>query len=422
MEDVQQCLENLIPEIEPFSFQNIGVQKALLNKKMLLAFDTGTGKTFTYALFVRALLNRNPEKKHIFVIIHDSLDQAVKDLRNLVAAPVQAFSGAAGEFGRMSRMWNRTSIIALTYECFRDMDMVLFLYNHLLELESFVIDEAHHAANWDDSDTAFMIRAICKFIPYIVELTATPITSVKAQYFQLLNIADRKLSPRRDETEFGKYEERYFPVDRSEYEIKGSYKPILEVVEPQPNQIGKIHGIVSRVIKGTGAVNQVQALVRLLKKYIVQQKKVIVYVNYHDTRCWVESHLETSGISFVSLHGKVLKMEDRKDILACFADGDVQVLVTSVAESLNIDSDVVVFYEFTTKLKQVMGRAHRGLSGKELDLVFVLTRNTAEVDYFMKYVYDRSLTIQRLLRKDYSEFIAIGNQIKEMDLGIQEYD
>ena len=60
-----QCLENVIPGIELSEFQNIGVQKMLLNKHMLLAFDTGLGKTYTYSVMVRALLNRNPEKKHI---------------------------------------------------------------------------------------------------------------------------------------------------------------------------------------------------------------------------------------------------------------------------------------------------------------------------------------------------------------------
>ena len=352
------------------------MQEVLLNKKMLLAFDTGTGKTFTYALFVRALLNRNPDKKHIFVIIHDSLDQSLKDIRGLVYAPAMAFSSTMSDLVKLRKMWSRLSVVIMTYECFRDMDTVLFLYNHLLELESFTIDEAHHASNWDVSDTAFMIRAITQFIPYVVGLSATPMTSRKNQFYQLLNIIDRSLSFRRDENFTGKYSSHYLPVNREDYNIKGKYKSTLELVTPQLHQIGDIKGIISRVIKGTGAVNQVESLIRIVTLRLTEGKSVIIYVNYHDSRRWVEQHLASNNIDFVSLHGKITKAEDRRKILADFDERKVNVLVTSVAESLNIDADVVVFYEFTTKIKQVMGRAHRGLEGKELELVFILKLTT----------------------------------------------
>lgn len=412
-----QCLENIIPGLELPPFQNIGVQEILLHKRMLLAFDTGTGKTFTYALFVRALLNRNPEKKHVFVIIHDSLDQAPRDIRSLTSVRVFAFDGTAASYRKLKSSWNTGSIFVITYEAFRDPDIAMFIFNRMADIESFSVDEAHHIANWETSATAFMLRALTKYPPYIMALTATPMTSKARQFYSLMNLVDRTLSPRRDETNYGKYQERYMPVNRGDYDIKGNYKPVLELVEPHMHQLGKISGIISRVMKGTGAVNQVHALLRILEDRLRQHKSVIVYVHYHDSRRWIEQHLKDRNIGFVSLHGGITKREERKDILSRFASGEVHILLTSVAESLNIDSDVVVFYEFTTKLKQVMGRAHRGLSGKELELIFLLTKDTVEIDFFMKYIYERSLTIQRLLRKDYSEFVQIGEQIKNLDLG-----
>lgn len=409
-----QSLENLIPDIEMPVFQNIGVQKALLNKKMLLAFDTGTGKTFTYSLFVRALLNRDPEKKHIFVVIHDSIDQAPEDIRSMVSAPVGVFTAKAEDIQRLGSMWDKLSVIILTYEVFRIPRVCLFLYNRIKQVESITIDEAHHVSNWDVSDTAFLIRSLVQYVPYVIELTATPMTSHSSQYFHLMNLLDRNLSHRRNETPTGKYNERYMPVNREDYDIKGSYKTTLEVVTPHPYQLGEIKGIVSKVIKGTGALNQVNTLLKVVRERIKEGKSVIVYINYHDTREWVEQHFNSEGIPFVSLHGRVTKSTDRQKILNQYASGEVRVLLTSIAESLNIDSDVVVFYEFTTKLKQVMGRAHRGLSGKELELVFIVTKDTQEVDFFLKYIYKRSLTIQKLLGKDYSEFIRIGGQVKEL--------
>lgn len=412
----QKCVENIVPGLEVPEFQNIGVQEALLNKRMLLAFDTGTGKTFTYGMFVRGLLNRNPERKHILVIIHDSLTQVPKNIRNLVRVPTGAFSATYDDTLRLYSMWDRLSIIIVTYDIFRDERFVEFLFDHLVEVESFTIDEAHHAANWDESDTAFMIRAFAHHCNYIVALSATPITREAYQFYQLMNLVDRNLSSHRDETPWGKYDERYLPVNRKDYDIKGKYKTTLEIVTPQLRQMGSIKGIVSKVTKGTGAVPQVTALMRIASERLRNDKKVIIYVQYHDTRRWVEEHLTMHNIPFVSLHGKIVNQRERNDIIAQFSEGRVSVMVTTVTESLNIDADVVIFYEFTTKIKQVMGRAHRGLSEKELELVFIITKDTDEVDYFMDYIYYRSLTIQQLLKKDYSEFVEVGRRLKEMQL------
>ncbi len=417
-----KCLENILPDLEIPDFQNVGVYLSLVNKKMLLGFDTGTGKTFTYAIFVRGLLNRDPEKKHIFVIIHDSLEQAPKDLSALTAVPVVAISGTQGEAGRLSHLWESSSIFVLTYESFRNPNVVLFLYKHLPEIESLVIDEAHHCANWDTSDTAFMIRALTRYIPYVDGLSATPATRESQQFYRIMNVLDRNISSQRDETNRGAYTYRYLPVNRGDYDLKGNYKPIPVVITPMSHQVGNIKGDVFRVTKGPGAVNQVE---RLVKECLDRKRKgmaVIVYVHLHCVREWVEEHFKDAGITFESLTGRVTKREERQRMLDSFANREVDVLITSVTESLNIDADAVMFYEFTTRIKQVMGRAHRGLDPKDLELLFFITKDTAEVDFFQKYIYKRSITLQRLLRKDYSEFIQIGEQLKAMDIASDSDD
>ena len=412
-----ECLENILDGVDMYSFQNLGVEKVLQNKEMLLGFDTGTGKTITYSVIVRALLNRNPDKKHILVIIHDSLEQIPRVVRELTRVPVVAYSGTQEDYYKLKRQWEQTSIIILTLESFRNPRVVKLLYSHIIEVESFTIDEAHHVSTWDSSDTAFMIRALAQYAPYTIGLSATPITSYRAQYFQLMNLISRDLSSHARETSLNKYNEKYLPVNRIDYEIKGDYVTTLEIVDPMLHQLGHIRGIISRVIKGSGAVNQVERLISVVQNRLSQGKKIIVYLNYHDSREWVEENFSKAGISFTSLHGRMVKRADREASLNRYKSGEVNVLITSVSESLNIDSDVVVFYEFTTKLKQVMGRAHRGLEAKLLELVFIVTKDTEEVEYFLTYIYERSLIIQKLLRKDYSELIKIGEALKALNLG-----
>lgn len=409
-------LSNILPGVEMPDFQRKGIESVFINKKMLLAFDTGTGKTFTYAGIVRGLLNRNPEKKHLLIIINDSIEQVPKDVRSLTSVNVFACGGTADSIHRLKTQWHHNSIFCLTLEAFRQEQIIHFLFKRLPEIESIVIDEAHHVSNWTQSDTAFMIRCFTQYVPYVVELSATPMTRESKQYYRLMNLLDRNMSHKRNETYLGKYVDRYMPVNRGDYDMKGDYTPTLIPVKPTMDQISKQHGIVFKKIKGWGAKPQAEALVKAIKSRLSEGKRQIVYVHYHNTREWIEHNLELEGIKYVSLHGRITKREERQEILETYKSGEVDVLITSVTESLNINADVVIFYEFTTLVKQVIGRAHRGLSGKPLEIVFIITVDTDEVEFFMKYIYDRSITIQNLLRKDYSEILSIGEQLKSMSL------
>lgn len=409
-------LNNVMPDAELWDFQRQGMQEVFTNERMLLAFDTGTGKTFTYAGIIRGLLNRNPDKKHILVIINDSIEQVPRDISQLTKASVEAFNGTAEDAGRLRYYWARTSVLVLTMEAFRSLEVVRFLFDNLMEVESFAIDEAHHCSNWDVSDTAFMIRALAQYAPYCIELSATPMTRVSQQYFRLMNLLDRRRSRTRDETYAGAYVDRYMPVNRKDYDIKGNYVPTLIPVQPTLEQAQPQHGIVFKKLKGTGATPQVKALVEAVQQRLKDGKRMIVYVHYHDSRRWVETNFREQGIQFTSLHGKLLKRSEREQALDAYRNGEVDVLITSVTESLNIEADVVIFYEFTTLVKQVIGRAHRGLTGKPLEIVFIITKDSDEVEYFLKYIYERSLTVQKLLMKDYSELVEIGKKIQALQL------
>lgn len=410
-----ECLKNIIPDIEMPRFQNIGLRKVLENKKMLLAFDTGLGKTFVAAQLIRALLNANPDGKHIVIILNDSIKQVPSDIRNLVEVSTEVFDGTSASAGRLRFFWGRTSIFCMTYEAFQVFDVVKILFDHLPEIDSVIIDEAHHVSNWNTSNTAMMIRSIVKWVPYVLALTATPMTSESKQFYRILNLLDRRMSIRRDEGYLGKYVDRYYSVNRSDYNLKGKYKSTLVVVKPTLDQMQPQQGIIFKHLKGSGAVPQVNALVSVVQKRLALGKRIIIYVHYHDSRLWIEEHLRDKGIGFSSLHGKILKREERQNILDSFRNGETDVLITSVTESLNVSADVVIFYEFTTMVKQVIGRAHRGLEGKEIEVVFILTRDSDEIDYFLEYIYKRSITIQKILGKDYNEILRIGKKVAELD-------
>lgn len=411
-----KCIENIVPDLELYSFQNIGIAKTLLETKQLLGFDTGTGKTVVSSVIIRALLNRDPERKHIFVAINASLEQTYNVVSSLTAVPTATFTGGGKETARLQYLWDRTSIFIVTYESFRNFEFTNLLFRNLPQIESITIDECHHISNWDNSTGAFVIRALVKYIPYVCGLSATPAISNQAQFYRVMNVLDRTVSAQRQERQPDVYAHRYYPVDRADYDIKGNYKTTLEVVLPMKHQIGKLHGNIFKTLKGNGAVNQVDTLLRVVKQRLQQGKTVIIYVHLHEVREWVEQHLAENKITFKSLTGKTKKREERAQIIEEFSQRKFDVLITSVSESLNIESDVVIFYELTSQLKQVMGRAHRGLTPKDLELVFILTKDSEEIDYFQTYIYVRSITLQKILKKDYSEFIKIGESLKNLSI------
>lgn len=409
--DTCDALSQIIDAEFPL-YQNQGVCLALKSKRALLSYDTGMGKTFAYAFFVRALLNRDPTKKHIFIGLLDQIKQTPDDLRNLVEVYVTAHNAAHDSLSKLERTWTQSSIIFLTYECFRNDSFLLWFYNHLSEVESITVDEAHRVSNWDSSDTAFSIRALVSKVPYCIALTATPITSSNKQFYRLMNLVSRDIGYRSDETRRGNYLNHYLSASRSQYNIKGNYTAKVAWVEPEGYQLQPVSGIVFKSTKWHGATRQVNRLVSLLRSR--SDKRCLVYIAYHEAREWVEEHLKKAGIRYAAINGRVVGVARDAEIER-FRSGEVSILLTSVAESLNLESDCCIFYEFNTKVKQVIGRSHRSLTGKALEIIFILTRDTPEVDYFMRYIYQRSLTIQRLLGKDYSELIKVGEVIENQN-------
>lgn len=410
------CLRNIIPKIELHPSQNKGVEMALRFHRVLLGHDTGMGKSYMYATVIRGLLNANPDGKHIIVMIHDSMSQLPQDIANLAECPVAAVDATQSSANYFSKLFATNSVICMTYEAFTVPSILLELYQCLPLVESFSLDEAHHASNWDTSDTALMIRAFAQFAKYNIGLTATPMTVSSKQFYRLMNILDRDLSSRRDETFANKYTERYLPANREDYGIKGQYKTTLIPVVPQVDQLGKQSGIVFKGLKGTGAEHQVEALVKVLQERVADGKQCIVYIAYHDSRHWVEQHLDEAGLRYTSIHGQVVSKDERAKRAALFRDRKVDILLTSISESLNLSADVVVFYEFNAKMKQVIGRAHRGLEGKNLEIVVIITQDTDEVDFFKEKVQQRAERAQTILHKDYSEILALGDEIDKMQL------
>ena len=165
------------------------------------------------------------------------------------------------------------------------------------------------------------------------------------------------------------------------------------------------------ICKGEGAVEQATSLAQLIK--FNENKRGLVYIKRHSIREYVLPFLKEAGITYRCINGKTPHKE-RKHILEEFNENkNVDVIITSVTEALDLDCDYVIFYEFTVEIKQMIGRAQRGFTDKNLFVFYMITDKTKEVDYFYNNIFKRCEVAAHVLNKDYSEVLSLEDELVE---------
>ncbi|MFG6349251.1 MAG: hypothetical protein K1W15_11120, partial [Lachnospiraceae bacterium] len=164
-----------------------------------------------------------------------------------------------------------------------------------------------------------------------------------------------------------------------------------------------------QMCKGSGAINQAVSLVNTIKA--LEGKKGLVYVRQHSVREWVIKFFDKAGIRYECINGNVVK--ERPQILERFNQGeDLDVLITSVTTAIDADCDYVCFYEFTVELKQMIGRADRGLKSKIVDIFYFLTKGSSEVGYFLDKIVARSELVKEILGVSIQEVEGLCVELK----------
>ena len=92
-------------------------------------------------------------------------------------------------------------------------------------------------------------------------------------------------------------------------------------------------------------------------------------------------------------------------------DTSIDVVLLSVTTAVDLDCEYVVFYEFTVDVKQLMGRAHRGVENKVVQVYFLLTKGTGEVQYFIDNIYNKCELFARILGKEDRAILEVGEKI-----------
>jgi hypothetical protein len=407
--------------IEFGGFQSVSILLWLYAKRGGFIFDPGMGKTLTIAGALKMLFVSDKDSKCLFFIKKIQLDQTSADIRNYAGLRVVTTTAESKSL-RSKVYWKNFEsfdVLMVTQETLDSAEFMVFLYENLKRFNVCVVDEAHYLLDYKESDRALMLESILPRFERVALLTATPLVSRYEQFAYFLYLIDHKkfanVKKLVKQMEEGSRIDVLFPLsvynyDRAGLGIANTYNSIPVWVEPHDWQVGLFGDNVLRKTRGEGSYNQVAELIRLLKVQKSRGRRGLVFCYYHSSREWLLPFLDESGLKYGCIHGGT-GVSERTEVQRAFNLGELDVVVLSISEAMNLDSDFVFFYQYTVNVKQVVGRVERGLNPKVIDLFFMFTRLTGEVDYFLENIYKRAEYVRNAIGKEYSEFLSLGESV-----------
>lgn len=405
------ALTQFLNDVNLHPLQCIDVLKMIANKRSLVIYDTGTGKTLLAALAMKLLLREDPSRLFVMFVKKDQIVQTPNKLKALAGLSTLVTTANSVKIAKyfLNKNLEEYNVIMLTHDCLHNSIVLQAIYEIRERVASIIIDEAHELNNFNNASSAEILKAMISRFEYVWGLTATPIVSDLMQLARLANLINPQQYPNAGKLykslTNGSFHIDYDPgffINRKAYELGRYSSPngFIVTVQPRAEQINcKLGGVeLFQVCKGDGAINQVNALIELIQVNKKAGKRGLIFISQHSVLAWVRSNLDETAIQYTCINGNT-SMDARNVIEAEFADKKYDVILTSVTTAVDLDCEYVAFYEFTVMVSQMIGRAHRGLKPKTLDVYFIITQNTNEEIYFLNNIYDKCQIVKEILGK-----------------------
>ncbi|MEG1450653.1 MAG: RecQ family ATP-dependent DNA helicase [Cetobacterium sp.] len=357
----------------------------ILNKKSAIAiFATGSGKSLCYQLPALKLENITLVVSPLVSLMQDQLD--FLNRKNIPAVRIDS-SQTREEFIKAIELAkkNQVKILMISPERFKNE----IFRSHLkdMRIDLMVIDEAHSISEWGHNFRPDYLKLpIYKKefnIKNVLLLTATATPKV---------IEDMK---------------KQFDIDEENVVVTGFYRSNLDL---------NVEGI-------EGYLKDEKLLEELRLK---ERESTIVYVTQQKTADRLSSFLNNNGFDSESYHaGK--NSEQREKIQNKFMDGEIKIIVATIAFGMGIDkSDIrnIIHYNLPKSLEnyaQEIGRAGRD-GKKSYCKVFATKEDLAILKNFIYGDFIEKNTLKKFiddLEKNGSEFFELSEYHASRDYNIK---
>ena len=397
------------------------IMTALCAKHSIFRYDTGTGKTLLASAVMKLLKREDSTRKFLFIGKASQVIQTPLKIKQCTGLSILATSAEASSLAEnvYSGKFLNYDILMITHEALNDASLMITLHKYRKHFCGVIIDEAHELSNYITADRALMMQAMNRYFEYVFALTATPMKSNLGELTRLMHSVDPNLVKSAEDAEDWIKEDAsrlktcwtglLLSRSREDFGVKGTFLTHVHFVEAMKHQAGANGMNMFKITRGEGAVSQANKLVEIINGYKPSQG--LVYIRQHAIRNYVTGILDDAGISYGCINGKT-SMAERAKTIDDFEKKKIDIIITSVTTALDLDCDYIVFYEFTLDFKQMLGRAYRGLNPKTLNIDFIFTRHTAEMDYFMSKIFDRALLVKNIMNQDCQEIIDAAKELK----------
>ncbi len=412
-------------------FQCFCVEHCYISKGSIISLDTGLGKTMTAIAFMIKVLQNFDGHIGIFFCLPESIEQCVRDFRECCEYKIISVTGESDHIYRLSQTYiDDTVILVCSYKALYSCEFANWFVKNNNLIKVTVFDEAHELSN--KSLVNSYVKAISAKVEYRMALTATPITTSPKQIISLIELFDMKMIPggqaflrnyevRNADFELVDYKHldnfsnsiypRYVSWTRSELGLKGNYHSYVLEVEPTEEQKNCSLKDSFKIIKGDPESKQAKTLYALVS-YLTSHNKVgLCYAYNREISEQLCSHLRELGIRAFVVNGDVDNKRVRQQVIELFHHGEIDLIITNLTMSLNLACDYLVFWQFTNRSVQMLGRCVRGFMIKDLDIYIIVTKDTIEIEQYQENVYKRCKWLQESLGKDVETFKEISNAI-----------
>lgn len=431
-------LRQAVKGVELARFQTHAIAFGIITEACVFSLDTGLGKTLVAAGLMNILKLMKPNLRWIFICQCSNLSTTSKKLQAALYNMNVVYCDST-ESRILDTFFTRNAanadVIVLSYEAITCPPVENFLFKNRHVFKGIFLDESQLVSNLT-SHTSRLISAIIDSCTFKFALTATPLRINPDQVVNQVYMIDRAMfSGESMETfmnhfrvwddarvvgyrDLDKLQQllsvRVFNYTRASLGAKGNYRPIVELVDTHEmyNRIPKIDQL--RVIKADKHGPAMQRLAEIILDYKRQGKRGLIYANRNVVKTAIAESLEVLGIKTDILDGRNTNTQQKKDkVHQAFLNGEYDVLITNITTGKDLPCDYIIFYEQTFDYKQMIGRGERGLSGRDMDIVFILCSDTYELQFFYSNVYQRGMMLEELCGKDLSELSQVVKQIED---------
>lgn len=424
-----QSLKNILADYELDDFQTYTIAFAYIREKLIIALDTGLGKTLVAAALINLDLSNN---KWLFACKGNTLRQTATKLNNLlVGRTVHMSSGKQEDIENLIYNNEPNAVILVSYEVFENPIFNQWVFNNRKDFIGIVVDESQNIGHKNSTRSEMIKHMMRNCFRYQFFLSATPLTVSPTQICNQVNMIDPLLVPDPDDlsmrytqykegkivgyhhlTDLGDLlSERYISITRKDLGIKGNYQPQLVIC----NKLSDIPEVTNfELIKETKQRSDFDGLEKLgtiLRKHSLKGQKGLIYANLSIYKNVI---LETFKDMYrIELLDGSLNSVQQSKVQARFNSGDIDILICNLTEGADLPCDYIVFYEQTVLYKQYIGRGERGLEGRDLAIYFMVITESYDIDFFYNNIYRRSLLLELILQKDISEIKVIEQQLQK---------